>query len=70
MELVNGNAVVSHKTPRKAMIDEVLGMDIMDIAEYCNCRQVLACINISNISETLPVIEKMNDTCHLQGIDD
>ncbi len=58
---------MSHKTPRKAMIDEVLGVDI---AEYCNYRQVLACINISNISETLPVIEKMNDTCHLQGIDD
>ena len=58
--------IVSHKTPCKAIIGEVLGLDT---SRYWNCQQDLACINILNISEKRPVVERMNDTCHLQGID-
>jgi phosphoserine phosphatase len=58
--------IISHRVINKLLLCAILDIDN---SNFWRIRQDTACINVVEFSHEMFILEKMNDTCHLTGID-
>ena len=59
-------AVIAHRVINKVLICRILGIGV---SHFWEVKQDTACINRFSVSDGRWVIDALNDSCHLKGID-